>query len=164
MSAGLLCALQRLSQALNASACAQRAMELSTSVLVVLDRAAVPLSRLWCLYEIGVAPHEKLRLLARGFEGAELAQACSKIDVDNAHCFDKSAKAYIHREIITAHGSLGSFTTFLKLRFMLDPTSYESDVKALLGRSADWYDFSALKAQFEGCEASRLACICCALR
>ena len=139
-------------------------MELSTSVLVVLDRAAVPLSRLWYLYEIGHSPQEKLRLLTHGFAGAELAQACGRIDVAEAQCFDMSAKASIHSRIIAAHGSLGSFTTFLKLRFMLDPTSYEGDVKALLGRSADWYDFSALKAQFEGCEASRLACICCALR
>ena len=35
-------------------------------------------------YEIGHAPQEKLRLLARDFQGAELAAACAAIDVDSA--------------------------------------------------------------------------------
>ena len=174
----------------------QKAMDLSTAVLVVLDKAAVPLTRLWCLcvrppfsvlgcrsqalpppresavlpprcrYEIGHAPQEKLKLLAGSFTGAELAAACAKIDVGSAGalrrpwggggslpgrplpgaaarnargarglrtgagCFDASAKNHILRSITAAHVSVGAFTAFLKLRFLLDPTSYAGDIQA----------------------------------
>lgn len=41
-----------------------RTIELAAHTLVVLDRAALPMSRLWCLYEIGCTPPDKLLLLA----------------------------------------------------------------------------------------------------
>ena len=40
-----------------------------------------------------------------------------------------SAKNHILKSIKAAHGGVDAFTAFLKLRFLLDPTSYAGDVK-----------------------------------
>ena len=40
-----------------------------------------------------------------------------------------TAERHIKDSIIKQHASLGAFTAFLKLRFLLDPTSYAGDVK-----------------------------------
>jgi hypothetical protein len=47
-----------------------------------------------------------------------------------AECFDQSAQQYITESIREQHGSLAEFTKFLKLRFLLDPMSYEGDIQA----------------------------------
>ena len=44
-------------------------------VLVCLDKDTLPLSHMWCLYEIGSAPIEKLVLLTHGFDSLELGRA-----------------------------------------------------------------------------------------
>jgi hypothetical protein len=50
-------------------------IEASRAVVVCLDKNTLPLFRLWCLYEIGSTPIEKLVLRTHGFDAAELGLA-----------------------------------------------------------------------------------------
>jgi hypothetical protein len=47
-------------------------IETSGATLVCLDKNTLPLFRLWCLYEIGSTPIEKLVLLTHGFDAVDL--------------------------------------------------------------------------------------------
>ena len=143
-----------------------KTIDLSAATLVVLDkpegtrRGAMPLTRLWCLYEIGCTPQDKLLILSHGFEKSDMTAAFRVIDVENAGCFDMSAKEHIQKKIKQEHTSLARFTTLLKLRFLLSPTSYAGDIAALLSRSKDSYDFSSVVSGLEGSTQTAIACIC----
>jgi hypothetical protein len=137
-----------------------RTIELVSETLVVLDRAAYPLSRLWCLYEMGSTPPDKLRLLTPGIRDAELASAFRAVDVEAAQCFDDSDTARIREHIMVQHGSLAAFQQMLRLRLLLRPTSYEADSAALLARSDDAWRFGDMRSFICGAgDESRLACI-----
>ena len=103
-------------------------MKQSSAVLVVLDKGAMPLSRLWCLYgafcygaplladmyvhavaptfsagsacaEIGSSPPEKLQLLTHGFSIGAVAGAFAAVDTASADCFAAGDKAMIRGHI-----------------------------------------------------------------
>ena len=76
-------------------------IEASGSVLVCLDKNTLPLFRLWCLYEIGSTPIDKLVLLTHGFDDAELGLAYGKIDATTADCFSSLDKERIQSHIRT---------------------------------------------------------------
>ena len=137
-----------------------RTIELVGETLVVLDRAAYPLTRLWCLYEMGSTPPDKLRLLTPGFREAELASAFRAVNVDAAECFDSCDKARIREHIVAKYDSLAAFQQMLRLRLLLKPTSYEADRKALLTHNTDTWRFDELHGFASGAgDESRLACI-----
>ena len=148
------------------------------AVLVVLDKRTVPLSRLWCLFEIDSTPPDKLLLLTPGYTDADLSAAFAAICVDDADCFDPQAKEMIQRKIRERHGGSLAFQAALRLRLLLRPTSYADDVTALLAHAnSDAWRFeelhaflllsptraaggdAALAALGEAEQAPRLACI-----
>jgi hypothetical protein len=123
-------------------------IEASGSVVVCLDKNTLPLFRLWCLYEIGSTPIEKLVLLTHGFDVSELGQAYAKIDATTADCWAKADKDMIREHIrtmmieqkivdsaATVTAALTAFTRVLKLLFLLKPTSYSGDIAAYLSRA-----------------------------
>ena len=123
-------------------------IEASPSVLVVLDREALPLKRLWCLYEIGSSPPEKLILLTHGFDESHLGAAYSNIDANKAECFEPSdetrIRAHVHQMMVehrtVSEGAdvttaLTAFSGLLKLLLILKPMSYAEDMAALLARA-----------------------------
>lgn len=113
----------------------------------MLDRErALPVTRLWCLYEMGSTPQDRLQLVTTGFAERDLANAFATIDVDQAHCFDPQAEGLIRREIERRYGSIAEFTAFLRLRFLLRPLRYDADIEALLSRSADAADSGPVRA------------------
>ena len=137
-----------------------RTIQLAGETLVVLDRAALPLSRLWCLYEMGATPPDKLRLLTLGAREAELAAAFRAVNVEAAECFDSSDKNRIREHIVAQYNSLAAFQRMLRLRLLLKPTSYEADRQALLARSTDTWHFDELQTFVSRAgDESRLACI-----
>ena len=75
-------------------------IELSTGSLVVLDKLGLPLSRLWCLYEIASTPAAKLSLLTHGFEAAEVARQLPSVDVMKAGSYDKAAETMIRNHVV----------------------------------------------------------------
>ncbi len=127
------------------------------TVAVVLDAGTLPLSRLWCLYEIGSTPPEKLVLLTHGFDASVLSAAFERIDVAAADCYAQRDKRMIRGLVRSRHRSLDAFTRLLKLLLVLKPMSYTDDVKALLARADDAFDFSAAAAFLA--PGGRLACI-----
>ena len=137
-----------------------RTIELVSETLVVLDRTAYPLKRLWCLYEMGSTPPDKLRMLTPGFREAELAATFRAVDVEKADCYDSRDKSHIHEHICARFGSHAAFQQMLRLRLLLKPTSYEADRAALLKRSSDVWRFEQLRAYVDAAgDESRLACI-----
>lgn len=123
----------------------QRTIDIASSTLVVLDRERqLPFTRLWCLFEMGSTPSDKLLLITHGFSERDLSAAFAGINVESADCFDPSAREFIRTEIALQHGSVATFTRFLRLRFLLQPLRYDLDIAALLRRNADSYDFSPL--------------------
>ena len=107
-------------------------IEASPSVVVVLDREALPLKRLWCLYEIGSSSPEKLILLTHGFDESQLGAAFSKIDANEAKCFYPSDTTRIRahvRQMMVEHKTvfedadettaLTAFSGLLKLLLIL---------------------------------------------
>ena len=130
-----------------------RTIEIAAETLVVLDPDALPLSRLWCLYEIGSTPPAKLQLLTPGVCEADIAAAARKVDVSAAQCFDARDTAAIREHIVVAHSSLDAFSRLLRLRLLLKPTSYEADRAALLGpagAAAEAWRFDGLAAFVSG--------------
>ena len=119
----------------------EKTVTLAAHTLVVLDRGnALPLSRLWCLYEIGSTPPAKLHLLTRGYAAAELTSRFRAIDVAAASCYDSEDAPlffdrFIRGQIERHHGTQELFEQKLKLRLLLQPVSYEADMKALLANS-----------------------------
>ena len=107
-------------------------IETSSGCLVVLDAALLPVQRLWCLYEIGSCPEDKLELLApAGMPDAAIAQARGRIDAESANCFSPADKEMIERHIQAQMGSLRELTERLQLRFTLTPLGYTADIHAL---------------------------------
>jgi hypothetical protein len=141
----------------------KRTIELSAETLVVLDRTAFPLTRLWCLYEMGSTPPAKLLFLTHGFSEADVSAAFRSVDVEAAECDNRNGdKDLIRQKISEEHGSLAAFQQLLRLRLLLKPTSYEADCEALLKRSADdAWRFEELCTFISGAagSGSRLACI-----
>ena len=87
---------------------------------MVLDRSALPLRRLWCLYEVAEteAAHagaEILRLLTPGSALADVAKAFKTVDVASAGCFDPKAERTIRANIVAKFGSEQAMTTRLRL-------------------------------------------------
>ncbi|XRB03834.1 EF-hand domain-containing protein [Pycnococcus provasolii] len=135
---------------------------LSRETLVVLDKERViPLTRLWCLYEIGSTPPQKLQLVTNGFSEKDVSHHIRNIDAETALCFSPADKKMIHGEITDKFGfaSMRHFTEELKLRFMLRPMSYESDVQALKERGQrNKYQLDELREHVTS-TGGRLACI-----
>ncbi|XRB20426.1 EF-hand domain-containing protein [Pseudoscourfieldia marina] len=134
----------------------------SRATLVVLDKVRViPLTRLWCLYEIGSTPPQKLQLVTHGFSENDVSQHIRNIDAETAQCFSPADKEMIHGEITGKFGfaSMKHFTKELKLRFMLRPMSYESDLQALRERGqSNEYQLEDLRAHVTS-TGGRLACV-----
>ncbi|XRB25343.1 EF-hand domain-containing protein [Pseudoscourfieldia marina] len=137
-------------------------VETSRATLVVLDKERViPLTRLWCLYEIGSTPPQKLQLVTHGFSEKDVSHHIRNIDAETALCFSPADKEMIHGEITGKFGfaSMKHFTEELKLRFMLRPMSYESDLMALRERGqSNNYQLEELRAHVTS-TGGRLACI-----
>ena len=75
-------------------------VETSRATLVVLDKERViPLTRLWCLYEIGSTPPQKLQLVTHGFSENDVSHHIRNIDAETALCFSPADKEMIHGEI-----------------------------------------------------------------
>ena len=74
-------------------------IENSKAVLVVLDERTYPLTRLWCLYEVGSTPMEKLTLLTHGLDPSQLARAYQGIDSSKADCWAQSDKDMIRQKV-----------------------------------------------------------------
>ncbi|XRB15424.1 EF-hand domain-containing protein [Pseudoscourfieldia marina] len=134
----------------------------SRATLVVLDKdRVIPLTRLWCLYEIGSTPPQKLQLVTHGFSENDVSHHIRNIDAETALCFSPADKEMIHGEITGKFGfaSMKHFTEELKLRFMLRPMSYESDLQALRERGqSNEYQLDELRAHVT-LTGGRLACI-----
>ncbi|XRB25260.1 EF-hand domain-containing protein [Pseudoscourfieldia marina] len=137
-------------------------VETSRATLVVLDKERViPLTRLWCLYEIGSTPPQKLQLVTHGFSEKDVSHHIRNIDAETALCFSEDDKKMIRGEITGKFKfeSLKHFTEELKLRFMLRPMSYESDLQALRERGqSNNYQLDELRAHVTS-TGGRLACI-----
>ena len=84
----------------------ERAIELAGETAVVLDRAAEPLKRLWCLYEMSITPLDQLRMLTHGFRVSDLVSVFRSVNLDAAACVVVSDAAHIRERIIRQHGSL----------------------------------------------------------
>ena len=147
-------------------------IEVSGSVVVCLDKNTLPLFRLWCLYEIGSTPIEKLVLLTHGFDASELGQAYAKIDSNTADCWEQSDKDMIREHIrvmmveqkvvdsaATVEEALTAFTRVLKLLLLLKPTSYSADISALLARAGDYQNYPIQETMGRACTGGRLVCI-----
>ncbi|XRB18567.1 EF-hand domain-containing protein [Pseudoscourfieldia marina] len=134
----------------------------SRATLVVLDKdRVIPLTRLWCLYEIGSTPPQKLQLVTHGFSENDVSQHIRNIDAETAQCFSPADKEMIHGEITGKFrfASMRHFTEELKLRFMLRPMSYESDLQALRERGqSNEYKLEELRAHVTS-TGGRLACV-----
>jgi hypothetical protein len=137
-----------------------RTIKLVRETLVVLDRAAYPLTQLWCLYEMGSTPPDKLRLLTPGFRETDVAAAFRTVDVDAAECYEPNDKNRIREHIVAQHESLAAFQQMLRLLLLLKPTSYEADKEALLACNTDTWRFDELRDFACGAgDESRLACV-----
>eukprot|EP01035_Chromulina_nebulosa_P028857 gene28857-38157_t len=147
-------------------------IQASGSVLVCLDKNTLPLFRLWCLYEIGSTPTEKLVLLTHGFDATELGLAYEKIDATTADCFSKPDKERIQghiRNMMVEHKivpsgasileALAAFTRVLKLLLILKPTSYSADIAALLARADGYERYPLMKTVERACTGVKLVVI-----
>ena len=147
-------------------------IEASGSVVVCLDKNTLPLFRLWCLYEIGSTPIEKLVLLTHGFDASELGRAYAKIDATTADCFSQADKERIRGHIrammveqrvvdstATIAEALTAFTRVLKLLLLLKPTSYAADMAALLARAGDYPNYPLQETVGQACMEGKLICI-----
>lgn len=108
-----LCAAARRSD-LDGGKMLTETIGLSERTLVVLDQAAVPLSRLWCLYEIAVTYRDRLKPLTHGFTLRQIAQVFKQIDVASAKCFSDLDRLVIHALIQQTFGGLAQLTDYLK--------------------------------------------------
>lgn len=115
----------------------------TAAVLLVLHQLAVPLTRLWCLFELGSTPPEKLSLLLHECTLQDLARALDHLHVQNASCGDGD-RAMIIESIVDRHRSVEAFQQTLSLRLRLRPTSYESDLGDLLAHGDDKWQLDEL--------------------
>ena len=147
-------------------------IEASESVVVCLDKDTKPLSRLWCLYEIGSTPIEKLILQTHGMESTEISKAYSKIDATKAECYAASDKTMIQEHIktmmidqnvvddtATIEDSLKAFTRVLKLLLILKPMSYSADMTVLLERCSDYKKYPLKEKVEQACTGGVMICI-----
>jgi len=108
----------------------------SVACLVVLDRGLLPLTRLWCLFEVGSSPTDKLQMLTPpGMGDGEVVDAARRVDVDKALCFSPEDRKMIYAGIEKKFGSNKELTEQLQLRLMLRPMGYAADTAALLRRA-----------------------------
>ena len=120
-------------------------ISVSSSVLVALDKKALPLSRLWCLYEIVSSPPDKVTMLTHGFSESDLGTVYSQIDANTADCEsvdDKSMIRSLIHAVMVERGvvpveadentALTAFSGILKLLLILKPMSYRQDIATLL--------------------------------
>lgn len=137
----------------------RQTIEHARATVAVLDKErVVPLSRLWCLYELGSTPQEKLQLVTQGFDEKEIAARIEDIDASTALCFSEDDRKFIHGEIEKRFGGLDKFTRHLKLRFLLNPLDYEADMKVLRQRAkTETFRFDAIRKFFE--DGGNVACI-----
>lgn len=109
-------------------------------------------------------PGDKMVLISHGFQEEDLASSIRAIDADRAGCFSDTDRQLILRHILAAHGTVAQFNTYLRLRLLLRPLSYEGDIRTLLGRTTDAFDFRPLRAELTQAAAnaggSALACVC----
>ena len=138
-------------------------IDASAETLVVLDhwRPALPLSRLWCLYEMGSTPPTKLKILTPDFSESELSTAFRTLSVEKAGCHDPHGNIapMIASHIVAQRGSLTEFERVLRLRLLLKPISYEADCKTLLANAGgESWNFDELH-EFTRESGPRLACI-----
>ena len=108
----------------------------AVACLVVLDRGMRPLTRLWCLFEVGSTPTDKLQMLPPpGMGDGEVVDAARLIDVDKALCFSQADRDMIYVDIREKFGSNRELAERLQLRLMLRPLGYAADTTALLLRA-----------------------------
>ena len=69
----------------------RKTIDIAAATLVVLDTHVLPFTRLWCLFEIGSTPQDKLVLLTHRFELRDIVSTFASIDVDDAKC-DRPAR------------------------------------------------------------------------
>ena len=123
-----------------------RTINLAADTVMVLNMQALPLSRLWCLYELACTPPAKLRLLGPpGFGGDDLEGAVKALRVEAAGCSVESDRVTIHELILQRYESFDAFETTLRLRLLLKPTSYEADCEELLQHSDDEWRLGMLR-------------------
>eukprot|EP01035_Chromulina_nebulosa_P025721 gene25721-33587_t len=146
-------------------------IQASSSVLVALDEDAKPLTRLWCLYEIGSTPIEKLQLLYPYHAVSLYEKKINNIDTVNAKCYKETdavmIRSHIRDEMLkqkvvdnsaSEKEALKSFSRVLKLLLILKPTQYSIDITDLLARVPDRSSYQ-LEKVFEQCTGGRLICI-----
>lgn len=80
---------------------------------------------------------DKLCLLHPTYTCAKLAEVFSTIDASKATAFSPTDTKRIQAEIIAQHESLEAFSSKLKLRLLLDPLSYTTDLAQLVARGGD---------------------------
>lgn len=90
----------------------------SARTLVILDKSGVPLSRLWCLYEMcetmAIDP-ERLVLLTHKIDLLSLGYLFTKVDVASASTSKIGDKEMILRMVNRRLGSVDSLTTSIRL-------------------------------------------------
>ena len=130
----------------------------SEATLVVAEKDLLPLRRLWCLYELGSTPADKVQLLTLGLKDEDIVRATADIDAEQALCFSPKDERLIHGHIRERHGSLQAFSETLRLRLLLRPTEYRADIDALRRRSVDQrFDFDYLRRFLRGNDGSGAA-------
>ena len=126
----------RAMQELEDGAALAEVIDNSVACLVVLDRGLLPLTRLWCLFEVGSSPTDKLQMLTPpGMGDGEVVDAARRVDVDKALCFSPEDRKMIYAGIEKKFGSNKELTEQLQLRLMLRPMVYAADTTALLRRA-----------------------------
>ena len=89
-------------------------LRLSSGTLMILDKSGLPLSRLWCLYEIAETERNKLELLTPGSDLTHVMDIFDTVDVASAKCFDKNNEDMIRNNIIQKKVSEDALTNELK--------------------------------------------------
>ena len=137
-----------------------RVIDRSRKTLVVLDgETLAPLQRLWCLYEIGETPPHKVALIKHQFRGRDIFQQLQEINAETAQCFADDDRVMIRSLLRRQWGSLARFTEELRLRLLLEPMSYDADVRVLRARGKGVeYRLGELCAHINA-GAGRAACI-----
>ena len=104
-------------------------IELARATKVVLDRERVaPLSRLWCLYEIGSTPLTKLQLVTHGFSERDISEHLHSIDAETALCFSVCERARRWETfLVSCHPASCSFCLALACGSACCPPSVRAD-------------------------------------
>jgi hypothetical protein len=109
------------------------------TMVVVLDRNALPLRRPWCLKEIAFTPPSKLRTIMPGFRAAELVAAvrAAVVDDDSSESrvtFSPPASLGDTRSLTIRQLAIEPITVhqLVRLQLLLSPTSYERHITSIL--------------------------------